>query len=80
MNDIHPVALFRYSVLGPLVSRAELPRGDLKATIQELATRHYDIPGSRNSLLSEKTIEAWYYAWRRGGIEASKKGQARYNF
>jgi putative transposase len=70
MNDIHPVALLRYSVLGPLISRADLPRGELKATLRELAARHYDIPGSRNTLLSEKTIEAWFYAWRRGGIEA----------
>jgi putative transposase len=83
MNEIHPVALFRYSVLGPLVSRAELPRGELKATLQELAARHYDIPGSRHSRLSEKTIEGWYYAWRRGGIEAlapkarSDRGQSK---
>jgi len=83
MNDIHPMALFRYSVLGPLVSRAQLQRGELKATLQELAARHYDIPGSRNSLLGEKTIEAWYYAWRRGGIEAltpkarSDRGQSK---
>ncbi len=48
MKEIHPVALFRYSVLGPLVSRAELQRGDLKAILQELAACHYDIPGSRN--------------------------------
>jgi transposase InsO family protein len=83
MNDIHPMALFRYSVLGPLVSRGELQRGELKATLHELAARHYDIPGSRNSLLSEKTIEAWFYAWRRGGIEAltpkarSDRGQSK---
>ena len=83
MNDINPVALFRYSVLGPLVSRAELQRGELKATLRELAERHYDIPGSRNSRLSEKAIEAWYYAWRRGGIDAlepkvrSDRGQSK---
>jgi len=83
MNDIHPVALFRYSVLGPLVSRVELQRGELKSTLHELAARHYDIPGSRNSLLSEKTIEAWYYAWRRSGIDAltpkvrSDRGQSK---
>ncbi len=47
MNDIHPMALFRYSVLGPLISRADLPRGELKATLRELAACHYDIPGSR---------------------------------
>jgi putative transposase len=62
MKAIHPVALFRYSVLGPLVSRSELARGELKATLQELAARHYDIPGSRNTRLSEKTIEAWFSA------------------
>ncbi|MCP5111983.1 MAG: helix-turn-helix domain-containing protein [bacterium] len=83
MNPIHPVALFRYSVLGPLISRADLQRGELKATLRELAARHYDIPGSRNSRLSEKTIEAWYYAWRRGDIDAltpkarSDRGQSK---
>ena len=83
MKAIHPLALFRYSVLGPLVSRATLQRGELKAVLQELAARHYDIPGSRNSRLSEKTIEAWYYAWRRGDIEAltpkvrSDRGQSK---
>jgi putative transposase len=83
MNDIHPMALFRYSVLGPLVSRSELPRGELKATLHELAARHYDIPGSRHSRLSEKTIEAWYYAWRRDGLEGltpkvrSDRGQSK---
>ena len=63
MDDIHPVALFRYSVLGPLVSRAQLQRGELKTIIRELAARDYDIPGSSNSRIDEKTIEAWYYAW-----------------
>ena len=70
MNEIHPVALFRYAVLGPLLSRTDLQRGELRAILRELASRPYDIPGSRNSHLSEKTIEAWFYAWRRGGIEA----------
>ena len=70
MTDIHPKALFRLSVLGPLVSRERLERGELKGLVRELATREYDIPGSRHSRLSEKTIEAWYYAWRRGELEA----------
>ena len=70
MTDIHPKALFRLSVLGPLVSRERLDRGELKRLIRELAAREYDIPGSRHSRLSEKTIEAWYYAWRRGELEA----------
>jgi transposase InsO family protein len=70
MKPVHPVALFRLSVLGPLVSRQNLARGELKAIIKELALKHYDIPGSRHTLLSEKTIEAWYYAWKKQGVEA----------
>jgi transposase InsO family protein len=83
MKDIHPMALFRLSVLGPLVSRERLERGELKRLIRELAARDYDIPGSRHSRLSEKTIEAWFYSWRHGELEAltpqprSDRGQSK---
>ena len=70
MKPIHPVALFRLTVLGQLASRQNLSRGELKAIVKELAQKHYDIPGSRHTLLSEKTIEAWYYAWKKQGIDA----------
>jgi transposase InsO family protein len=68
MKEIDPKALFRLSVLGPLVSREQLARGELQQLIGELAAREYAIPGSRRHLVSEKTIEAWYYAWRAHGI------------
>jgi transposase InsO family protein len=68
MKDVDPKALFRLSVLGPLVSRERLARGELQQLIRELAQREYAIPGSRRQLLGEKTIQAWYYAWRRAGI------------
>jgi putative transposase len=70
MKQIHPHALFRLSVLGPLASRDRLDKGDLKELLRELAATSYAIPGSRRTFLSEKTIEGWYYAWKRGGIEA----------
>jgi len=48
-------------VLGQLVSRERLERGELQQVIRELAQREYAIPGSQRSrLLGEKTIEAWY--------------------
>lgn len=68
MKAVDPVALFRLSVLGPLVSRDRLERGELQQIIRELALREYAIPGSPRRLIGEKTIEAWYYAWRREGI------------
>ena len=69
MKAVDPIALFRLSVLGPLVSREYLQRGELQQIIRELARREYAIPGSRRRLVGEKTIEAWYYAWRRDGID-----------
>jgi len=68
MKDIEPKALFRLSVLGPLVSREQLARGELQRLVRELAQREYAIPGTQRRHLGEKTIEAWYYAWRREGI------------
>jgi transposase InsO family protein len=69
MNDIDAMALFRLSVLGPLVSRERLARGELQQLTRELSQREYAIPGTRRRRLGEKTIQAWYYAWRRHGIE-----------
>jgi transposase InsO family protein len=83
MKDIDPLALFRLSVLGPLVSRDHLERGELQQIIQELAQREYAIPNSRRRYLGEKTIEAWFYAWRKHGLEGlmpkprSDRGQSK---
>jgi len=68
MKEIDPKALFRLSVLGPLVSRERLERGELQRIIRELAQRQYAIPGSRRTYLGEKTIEAWLGKYRRDGI------------
>ncbi len=70
MNKIHPVALFRLSVLGPLASRDHFDRGELQRIIRTLAQQSYQVPDSKRHHLSEKTIENWYYAWKRGGINA----------
>ena len=70
MKEVDAKALFRLSVLGPLVSREQLARGELQQLIRELAQREYAIPGTRRRHIGEKTIEAWYYAWRREGLDA----------
>ena len=69
MKEFNAVALFRLSVLGPLVSRDHLERGELQTIIRQLASKEYAIPGSDRRFLGEKTIEAWYYAWRSHGVE-----------
>lgn len=70
MNEVNPVALFRLSVLGPIISRERLARGELQQLLRELSTREYAIPGTRRRHIGEKTIQAWYYAWRRNGLDA----------
>jgi len=69
MKEFNTIALFRLSVLGPLASRERLERGELQTIIRGLASKEYAIPGSDRRLLGEKTIEAWYYAWRAHGID-----------
>ena len=69
MKDIDALALFRLSVLGPLVSREQLARGELQQLSRELSAREYAIPGTRRRHVGQKTIQAWYYAWRRQGID-----------
>ena len=68
MNEIDPKTLFRLSVLGPLISRERLERGELQQIIRDLAGREYAIPGTRRRHLGEKTIQGWYYDWRRQGM------------
>lgn len=69
-KSLHPIALFRLMVLGPLASRGELKRGEVKAVIRDLASKTHNIPGSRRVHLSVQTILRWYYDWKRGGIDA----------
>lgn len=54
MNEINRVALFRLSVLGPLVSREQLQRGELQRIIRQLAQCEYAIPDSDRRLLGEQ--------------------------
>jgi len=68
MKEIDPVALFRLSVLGQLVSRTQLARGELQAMLRELASKEYDIPGSRRRQVAEKTLQIWFYRYRREGL------------
>jgi transposase InsO family protein len=68
-HKIDPNALFRLSVLGPLASREQLSRGELKKIIQALAAQTYQIPNSYRVHLAEKTIERWYYRWKKAGID-----------
>lgn len=66
---LHPIALFRLSVLGSLASRNNLQHGEIEKIIRDLSTKTYQIPGSNRVYLSQSTIMRWYYDWKKSGIE-----------
>jgi putative transposase len=68
-KPLHPFALFRLSVLGPLASRENFSRGEITTIIRELARKAYSIPGSRRTHISEQTLWRWYYDWKKQSIE-----------
>ena len=70
MNDDRrqQIALFRHSILGPLLSRA-FRRGELKRTLAEIATQSYTAPDGRMKRIAAKTLEEWFYRHRRKGFE-----------
>jgi len=68
-DKINRIALFRMSVLGQLISRNKLERGELSKIVNDLATKSYNIPNSKHNYISKKTIEKWYYTWLKDGIE-----------
>ena len=63
------IALFRYGVIASLVLEP-LPRGELTRRAQEIAARHFDIPHSKRTSISEDTLLAWALRYRHGGLEA----------
>lgn len=65
------VALWRLGVLGPLCS-AKLEHGDLKACFLAAAQRVYVDPEGHPVQMAARTVEEWYYTYRRHGFEGLK--------
>jgi transposase InsO family protein len=68
-DDKQAIALWRLGVLGPLTS-ARLEHGDRRRYFAEAAARVQERPDGTRVQLSARTIEAWYYAYGRGGFHA----------
>jgi putative transposase len=70
MKAISQKALSRLAVIGPMASRDHLEKGERKLLIQEIASKTHHLAGSKRVHVNEATIERWYYAWKRGGVDA----------
>ncbi|MFG0275001.1 MAG: helix-turn-helix domain-containing protein [Phycisphaerales bacterium] len=66
-DDRHKLALWRLSVLGPLIS-ARLRHGDRRAYFELAAGRIHERPDGALVRLSPRTIENWYRTYQRHGF------------
>ena len=64
-DDREAVALFRAQLLGPLLCRGALERGELAELLRALSEERVRPPGSDiTRTYSVPTLERWYYAYR----------------
>lgn len=77
MKVISQKALARLTIIGPLASRDQLEKGELKRLIQEISTKTYHLPGSKRVHVDASTVERWYYAWKDGGVDALEPKQRK---
>ena len=62
------VAFFRYQTIAPLLNKS--PGESLREAIVRLSEKYYEIPGYvQPRKISAKTVEEWYYLYRKGGHE-----------
>ncbi len=60
--------LYRFMIISPLLSN-QIPRGGLKRQITELSGKNYEHPERGWERVSAKTIEEWYYRYRKHGLD-----------
>jgi hypothetical protein len=60
-------ALFRLSIIGPVVNR-DLKRGELRPLLEELAAKTYTGPDGNTRLFSWRTLEGWVGTYRKSGF------------
>ncbi len=62
------VALWRYAVLGHLVS-VRREHGDLAELLREAAALEYERPDGKKVRIARRTIEDWFYRYRQHGLD-----------
>lgn len=73
-KKVEEIANFRYRLISPIVCKESLYFGETAELIREAAGKIYQIPGSRNTKVSVRTIERYLKQYREGGFEALMPG------
>jgi len=66
------IANFRYRLIASIVSRANLPPGQIQGLISGAAKKTYQIPYSNRTMVSARSIERYLQTYRMHGFEGLK--------
>ncbi|MDO9535629.1 MAG: DDE-type integrase/transposase/recombinase [Bacillota bacterium] len=69
-NKAEQIANFRYQLISPIVCQSSLYFGESTELIRQAAAKIYQIPGSRKTRVSPRTIERYLKKYREGGYDA----------
>lgn len=71
-NHAEKVAVFRHGIIGSL-TQAEMDRGQLAAALVTLSKQRFTPPKAKATrTFSEATLERWYYAFKKRGLNGLK--------
>lgn len=61
------VALFRFGLISPLLSRTNVSRGERERMVREITEREWDIPGSGRTRIARSTLLRWLKDYEESG-------------
>ncbi len=61
------IALFRFGIISPLVSRKGMSRGEQEARIRQIIAAQWELPGSTRSSIARSTVLRWLSIYQRAG-------------
>jgi transposase InsO family protein len=71
-KDSEREALYRFQIIAPLINERPA-RGELKKKIRKIADRIYEHPKRGYEKFAFKTVEEWYYLYKKYGLSGIEK-------
>lgn len=68
------IAQFRYSLIGPIVSRINLSRGEKNEMLRKISKGEYEIPYSNRKKVGLRTLERYLDFYEKGKLKALEPG------
>ena len=63
------IALFRYSILSPLISGTWEGEGSIHSFFRHVSTKTFNYPDGTDTKVAASTVERWYYQYKKHGFD-----------